>query len=170
MKIIEGKQAVLRPYRTEQECVLPQRGQSVRPLEPVDCPITERKLAGCVPAEVQNAKMQEPVEGIFRRIPDAEMQKPVEFLSQSNYLDVSCVEVQAPIECIPQKLPETEQKNLAMENITIAPLQPVRAQVISASPEWRQLLDGTTSGMSVREKRKLLAENILHMTEEGGNI
>lgn len=170
MKIIEGKQAVLRPYRTERQCVLPQKGQKVIPLEPVDCPIMEQKMAGCLPAEIQNVQIREPVEGNFRRISDAEMQKPVEFLSQSNCLEVSCVELQAPIECVPQKLSETGQTNLAMENITVAPLQPVRAQIIPASPEWGQTLDERTSGMSGREKRKWLAENILHMTGEGGNI
>lgn len=170
MKILEGKRAVLRPYRTERECVLPQRGQNVKPLEPMDCPIMEQKIAGCLPAEIQNAQMRKPVEGKCHRISDSEMQKPVEFLSRSNFLEVSCVELQAPIECIPQQLSETEQKNLAMENITAAPLQPVRAQVIPASPEWGQTLDETTSGMTGREKRKWLAENILHMTGEGGNV
>ncbi|MDE6852652.1 MAG: hypothetical protein K2J67_09235 [Lachnospiraceae bacterium] len=168
MKMIEGKQAVLRPYRRETDCVLSQRVLNVQPLEPVICPVAECSTAQWISGSVSDAETQKPVEYVSRKISDTELQRPVECVPRR----MSDMGLQEPIECIPKRIPVSEEQTLraaVQAPVACIPqtasgrsLQPARAQVIPATPEWGQTLEETMSG---RKKRKWLAETILHMMD-----
>ncbi len=131
MKIIEGKQAVLHPYRTS---------------------VTN------VPRRISDSEMRRPVEVNISRVTDADLQKPVYGTPRKATESVGMVfpmETRTPVDCTLQTASERT-------------LQPVRAQVDPVSPEWGQMWNENTNGMSGRKKRKWLADladNIMHMTD-----
>lgn len=145
MKIIEGKQAVLRPYQTEKECVLPMREQIVSPLKPVEC---KPRMIPCTGEIIRHVETQEPKDCILRRVSEGDMQKPVERSAQE-ILDIT---------------PPATTFATDIDDITINHLQTTEAQVIPATPELEQMMEKTESGMSRMKKKKWFADTILGIT------
>ncbi|MDE6566420.1 MAG: hypothetical protein K2K70_01655 [Lachnospiraceae bacterium] len=149
MKIIEGKQAVLKPYRTEEECVLPIQGQIALPLKPATCPVMEPQTVTCSSVALSDAKIQEPKDCILRKVSEADMQKPVERFTQE----------------IPDaRMQLATESALQIDDITINNLQTTEAQVIPATPELEQMMEGTEPKMSRWKKKKWFADTIMHIT------
>lgn len=156
MKIVEGKQAVLQPYRTEKECVRPKRGQTVLPLEPVACPV--RKLSTAICSSVRLSDARE----IIRH---TETQVPKDCVLQT----VSEIEMHKPVECPSQEIPDIVVQSVTesashIDDITIKNLQTTAAQVISATPELERMMQETESGMSRMKKKRWFADTILRIT------
>lgn len=154
MKIVEGKQAVLKPYRTEKTCILPREGQTVLPLEPVD--IIMRKPVKCETQTLQGAgeiiqhvETKTPRDCILRKVSEADMQKPVECFIR----EIPDVKIHSAIESAAH-----------IDDITINSLQTTKAQVISATPELEQMMEETEPKMPGLKKRKWFADKILHIT------
>lgn len=134
MKIIEGKQAVLRPYRTEKECVRPHRGQNALTVEPMVCTVTELPTAGAAPRKIPDAEIHKPVEGNPRTISDAEMRKPVECNPQM----ISYAPVQKPIESVSQVIldAQVQEPSESVSQVVSGTEGTVsRAEVVQASIE-----------------------------------
>lgn len=149
VKIVEGKRAVLKPYRTERDCILPRQGQTALPLEPMVCPVREPQTVTCSSAALSDARIQVPKAGILRRVSEADMQKPVE--------------------CITQEIPDVRMHSamgsaVHVEDITINDLQTTEAQMIPATPDLEQMMEETEPKMSRLKKKKGFADKIFHIT------
>lgn len=149
VKIVEGKQAVLKPYLTEKECILPRQGQTASPLKPIACPVKEPQMLTCSSVTLSDARIRVPKAGKFRKVSEADMQKPVE--------------------CIIQEIPDVRM-HLAMgsaahvDDITINNLQTTEAQMIPATPDLEHMMEETEPKMSQLKKKKGFADKIFHIT------
>lgn len=165
MRIIEGKQAVLRSYRTERECVLPKRGQTVLPLEPVACPMRDPSTAACSPVTVSDGNICRPAAHEFREVSDANIRRPVAYESR----EISDADMHRPVERSMQEIPDVVMRSATesvshIDDIIINKLQTTEAQVIPATPELEQIMGGTEARMPRMKKRKWFADKILHIT------
>lgn len=149
MKIVEGKQAVLKPYRTEKECAQPKQGKAALPLELVACPVKGPQTVTCSSVTLSDAKIQVPKDCILRKVSEADMQKPVECFTQ----EILDVRMQSAIGSAAH-----------IDDVTINKLQTTEAQVIPATPELERMMEETEPKMSRLKKKKSFADKILHIT------
>lgn len=159
MKIIEGKQAVLKPYRTEKGCVLPREGRTALPLKLATCPVMELSAATCSSVDLSDAKIRRPVAYASHEIPDIVMREPID-----------CgTEMHKPVKCSTQEISDivmrpTVKSATHIDDITIKNLQTREAQVIPATPELERMMEETEPKMSGLKKKKCFADTILHIT------
>lgn len=145
MKITEGKQAVLRPYK-EGQYLQPKQAEPVKCLTPEAYTGRTLSAAPCIPKTVYTAKTRVPYDCM-----------PIEASPDSSVRLADCVRDTGPV-TVPQELQP--------EQVTARTLVTNQVQPVSATPELGKMLDETASELSGVEKKKWFAEAVLHMAHQ----
>lgn len=113
MRVIQGKQAVLRPYLSEKQCVMPIQGKAAVPGKPMDYVMKK--------AAVRTAEVSEPRECLVQQ---AEMQAlPIreQTIEHADVRDISTVSLRSE-ELSPaagRMVDVTEEENLTIEKLFV---------------------------------------------------